>query len=314
LSCVYCSNKSSPQEEEYLSFDKISELLYKFKDLGVFEISLGGGEPLCHPDFSKIVKLAKELGFIILINSNGVYTQEQKDIMVESGIDKIKISIDGIDDKNDILRGKGTFKKAWASLEYLAKHGRNVKVNCTISKTNFDGAFELSKLCNDHGYGLKIAPMYSVGRAKNSKVDPVPLEDVIKLRKDIEKYCKENKINNKTNIASALFGHISKEEGEYNEIHIECCINRIHASINFDGDVFQTGCQTGFSSYTPLGNINNETFENIWEKINKYNDAPKDFVKECVDCNMEKRLDDYFLVTNDFHGEVWENDRTKIIF
>ncbi|MCX6803738.1 MAG: radical SAM protein [Candidatus Diapherotrites archaeon] len=314
LNCTYCSNDSSPLKEDLLNFYEVSRILYELKNMGVFEISFGGGEPLCHPDFFKIVKLAKELGFVIFINSNGIYTEEQKKMLAKSSIDKIKISIDGVSGVNDSLRGTGNFEKAWSSMLYFKKMGKRVKVNCTLSRKNFFGAFELSKLCNDNECGLKIAPMFNVGRAKNSKMEPILLEEILNLRNQIENYCKEKGIENRTNITSSLFCELSGEKGEFSGMHIECCINRIHTSIDFDGSVIQTGCQTYFERHKPLGNIKNENFSDVWAKIQVHNEKVKNLTKDCRECDLNQRLANYFWVTNDFHGEVFENGKTKIIF
>jgi len=314
LNCIYCSNYSDTNKIEKLTFEEVSLLLHEFKKMGVFEISLGGGEPLCHPDFFKIVKLAKKLGFVILMNSNGIYTNEQKKFLVESGIDKIKISIDGVGEKNDILRGKNSFKQAWSSVKYLKEKGKRVKINCTLLRKNFDGAFELSKLCNDNGISLKIAPMYYVGRGRFIKEKPILLTEIIDLKDKINKYCKEKQIENLTNIASALFGQISGEKGEFVEKHIECCINRMHMSVNMDGNVIPTGCQTCFNKYMAMGNIKSENCLDIWKKIQVYNDKKKESTKECRECDIVKKFGNYFIITNEFHGEVRENEKSKIIF
>lgn len=56
--CAYCYRGSTP-DQGYASEPEISSILHHLSRMGVFEVALGGGEPLQHPDIEEIVLCAK---------------------------------------------------------------------------------------------------------------------------------------------------------------------------------------------------------------------------------------------------------------
>lgn len=60
--CSYCY-RSSNQEGGFMSLEEYSHVLQELthKEYGsVFQVALGGGEPLLHPDFNEIIRLTRE--------------------------------------------------------------------------------------------------------------------------------------------------------------------------------------------------------------------------------------------------------------
>jgi len=314
LKCIYCSNDSSANKKEELSLPEVERILLELKAAGVFEISFNGGEPVCHKDFFRMVELAKEMGFVVLMNTNGVYTDEQLEKLACAKVDKIKISIDGMREHNDLLRGKGTFDRALFCTRHLKERGNKVKILCTLLKDNLNGAVSLGKFANESGYNLKIAPLYLVGRAKTLKNKIISLEELESVRSQINEYCEQNRIENRTNIATSLFADSCGVEADFKLKHIDCCNNRLHSFIDVNGNLYNTGCQTFLWKYDPAGNIKKQRFFEIWKKVQEDNEKKKNASLECRQCDIFLRLSTYFSTTNDYFGEVWENEKTKIIF
>ena len=61
--CSYCYQDST-KEGTHGELDFIESLAYSLKDMGVFEVALGGGEPTMHPDFVKILKTFRGHGIV----------------------------------------------------------------------------------------------------------------------------------------------------------------------------------------------------------------------------------------------------------
>jgi len=61
--CTFCYQDSTPQGK-HAPLNDIKQLLRKFKNFGVFELAIGGGEPTDHPDFIEILKYAYDLGMM----------------------------------------------------------------------------------------------------------------------------------------------------------------------------------------------------------------------------------------------------------
>ena len=72
LTCSFCCFANRDISEK-LETEKVLQALDSFKKIGVTGVEFtGGGEPSIHPDFKKIVRYAKDLGFSLGICTNGV--------------------------------------------------------------------------------------------------------------------------------------------------------------------------------------------------------------------------------------------------
>lgn len=61
--CSYCYQDSA-LDGSHCDMDFIQRLAWDFKDLGVFEVALGGGEPTMHPKFAKILQKFRNSGIV----------------------------------------------------------------------------------------------------------------------------------------------------------------------------------------------------------------------------------------------------------
>jgi len=77
--CDYCYRQSN-ETGSFMSLENFQiclEQLSNKKFGGVFQIALGGGEPLLHPDFSKMLRLAKKYNIIPNYTTSGNYFTEK---------------------------------------------------------------------------------------------------------------------------------------------------------------------------------------------------------------------------------------------
>ncbi len=63
IGCSYCYQDST-KAGVHGELDFIESLAYSFKDMGVFEVALGGGEPTMHPNFVEILKAFRSYGIV----------------------------------------------------------------------------------------------------------------------------------------------------------------------------------------------------------------------------------------------------------
>jgi len=107
--CIYCPHTAYKQNwrNRYLSMEAFTNLVPAFATTKLVYLQ-GWGEPFTHPQFFKMVRLAKQAGCMVGTTSNG--TLLNRDIiarLVNEGLDIIGFSLAGVDDKNDSIR-KGT--------------------------------------------------------------------------------------------------------------------------------------------------------------------------------------------------------------
>ncbi|MBF0595173.1 MAG: radical SAM protein [Candidatus Omnitrophica bacterium] len=112
-------------------------------------VSITGGEPLLHPDLENIIRhlLAfRNKGKIKVLGlySNGMFTAALRRLLSSNKRDLqgmfLGISLDGVEKTHDHLRGRGSFRKAIASLAMVTKEYAGVikpEVKFTINRFNY---------------------------------------------------------------------------------------------------------------------------------------------------------------------------------
>ncbi len=139
--------------EKELKTDQICDMIDELiEDLGVRRIRLVGGEPFLRGDTLQIVRHAKARGIHVNVVTDGFeITEELADQIVESGLDTIRFSLDGVGETHDKVRGKvGCYRRTVDSIRYIqeAKKRRSVshpevQIFSVITKINFDQVLPL---------------------------------------------------------------------------------------------------------------------------------------------------------------------------
>ena len=286
LFCTFCSNNSGKGENVRLTTGQIEMLIDSADEMGIFEVGIIGGEPLCHPDFFEIIRIIKKYGFPIYLNTNGIYNKSVLHMIRESGIDKIKVSLDGLKDCHENIRGRGTFNKTVSNIRYLKSHGNDVQINFTANKDNEKDIESLISLSDELGCPLKIAPMIPVGRAKNIVDKMIAYDDWLKICKRIVGFIGDFRPKIKVEIASGFITDSCDEViSKYCFLYTDCGVRGSFLSVNCHGDVFNTGKQTEFDSQHKVGNINDSSLQEIWDCTDKNN---LEYFNLCGKCSHRK--------------------------
>jgi radical SAM protein with 4Fe4S-binding SPASM domain len=147
LKCKHCY--LGEEEDQDLPTDLIFKIFDEFEEMGGLRLIVSGGEPLLHPDFWKINDSLKKRAFRSILNSNGILIDEEA--AGRFFFDEVQISLDGMKDGHEALRGKGTFKKAIAAIEASIKAGKDVSVATMIHSKNINEFNEMEKLLKELG-------------------------------------------------------------------------------------------------------------------------------------------------------------------
>ena len=111
LRCKMCPvNRGMRRKTQYMDFSLFKEIVDK--NPGVeFVLPFQWGEPLMHKDFFKMVKYANSKGVRIMFTTNGTLLNDEIcRKVVESGAERITISIDGIGETHTEIRGFDYYK------------------------------------------------------------------------------------------------------------------------------------------------------------------------------------------------------------
>ena len=147
--CIYCAHslKDHGQYEGNMTDELFDRILHDMKDFKhkVKKFNLFGfGESLCNPKFPQMAKKAKQadVSEAVEFTTNGLLiTPKKADEILESGIDTIRISMQGIDAESywKICRVRIDFERFLSNLKYLYDHKGKTRIRVKIGDLALKG-------------------------------------------------------------------------------------------------------------------------------------------------------------------------------
>jgi heme b synthase len=155
LSCVHCRAAATcgPYTGE-LDTPSAFKLLDEIARTGSPIVILTGGEPLLREDIFDIAAYGTEKGLRMVMAPNGtLITAASVQKMVETGIQRISISLDGATaERHDRFRGvEGAFSGALSGIEHAKAAGLEFQVNTTITQANLNDIEKIHRLAEKLG-------------------------------------------------------------------------------------------------------------------------------------------------------------------
>lgn len=141
LNCTTCFVRHGMGGNEELTRLQIYEIIDEAREFYGDCLHLTGGEPFIHPDIFDIVEYGKRSGYQnIVINTNGTLLNEDNVRRLSEFREfvHLTVSIDGFEDYNDKIRGKGVFNEAIKSLRLCEKHKIDFSVMTVVTKILMD--------------------------------------------------------------------------------------------------------------------------------------------------------------------------------
>ncbi len=127
------SRDMSSQKLENIDFGLAKKAISELSPVKPF-YSLFGGEPLTYPNLEELIVEIKTAGSVVDTPSNGTLLDKNAEMLVRTGFDSIRVSLDGPQEANDVQRGKGSYAKAIRGIETLYNEREKAgKKNPTIS-------------------------------------------------------------------------------------------------------------------------------------------------------------------------------------
>ena len=181
LECVHCLSSSGRRDPNELSTAEAKAVLDELRDLQVFYINIGGGEPMIRRDFFELVEYSIAQGIGVKFSTNGAFIDAEKARRL-TALDylDIQISLDGTDAMtNDAVRGDGSYATAIRAMEHLRDAGfveRNgpFKISVVVTRHNVDQLDEFKALADSFGAQLRITRLRPSGRGADTWHDLHP--------------------------------------------------------------------------------------------------------------------------------------------
>ena len=211
LACPVCfANAGATGYLVEPNYEEVVQILEHFRSIRPNPpplLQLSGGEPTLHPDLLKIVKVAKEMGFIeVMLTTNGIRMAKSVQYcidLIDAGVDAIYLSFGGVEaETTKKLYGIALNKSKMQSI----KNFHEALKSRPKSKSAIILVPTIIKGINDHEIGniFNVAKEY-IGTISGITFQPVSLcgrisqEDVLKMRYTTSDLKKEiNRVTNNT--------------------------------------------------------------------------------------------------------------------
>ncbi|MEZ6021329.1 MAG: radical SAM protein [Planctomycetota bacterium] len=162
LGCVFCGNRNMVRPWTYMPMPMYKQLLEQMKALDIKRLTLHTvGEPTMHKQLVQMVHMAKEVGMVVTLSTNGTLLDESlaRDL-VAAAPDILNLSLDAADEE--------TFKEIRKGIDPKAVY-ENLKTLHRIREAEgreFDSPWGTVKLPTLVGTGL-ITPVFTEDEARD---------------------------------------------------------------------------------------------------------------------------------------------------
>ncbi len=146
LRCKHCYDRSERSSMPIDKALKVLDELYDFckaRNVGG-QVSFSGGNPFLHPHFIELYRAASERGFALAILGNPVARGRIEEVLrIEKPV-FFQVSLEGLREHNDFIRGAGHFERTLAFLGLLRDLEIYSMVMLTLTKDNIDQILPLA--------------------------------------------------------------------------------------------------------------------------------------------------------------------------
>lgn len=266
LNCLHCYIPNSYRNFEQLNSEEIKRVIYEIYSLGGMYLVFSGGEPLLREDIFELISYAKSLKFVVILFTNGsLITKDTSRLLLESGVDKVEVSLYGTKSVHNSFVGKDVFDKVISGISFLNSLKVNVSIKTVLTKKNIDDYPKLKNLARKLKINLSVDFVVS---AKNNG-DRSSCDLMLSVEQLIE-FFKKEKIK------------FYFEKKQKNLKSIICSAGFNIATISADGYVYPC-----VAFPYRLGSIKKKSFIDIWNN-NKFLDKVKKYscYKKCYSCKL----------------------------
>jgi MoaA/NifB/PqqE/SkfB family radical SAM enzyme len=152
--CISCDYWKSRWEDR-IDTNRAVELLNEIGAAGIETLRLTGGEPLLRRDLFEILQRADTTPFKrIILQTNGLLLKKLCKDVNASPITKVAVSIDGLKQSNDLIRGiQGYFDLGIEGIKLL--RGKEVTLSVTLNRLSAEELKQLGDVAHSVGANIE---------------------------------------------------------------------------------------------------------------------------------------------------------------
>ncbi len=268
--CISCNYWQS-RWQDGISTDRAIELINEIDAAGIGALRLTGGEPLLRKDLFDVLAAANTSRFKrIILQTNGLAIKKLHKEINASPITHIAVSIDGLKQTNDLIRGiRGYFDLGIEGLRLLK--GKHLAISVTLNRMSASELDELAEIAQSIGAKLEFNILsQSLFFLKDANLDTMWPESGDVAR--IEEFLRERRPSYEVDYITRYYKHQQLAEPP-------CVLGYLQVFVLSNGDVL-TGCYP----LPPVGNILKDKLATILASEAYARQAEAMIRRECPGC------------------------------
>jgi Y-X(10)_GDL-associated radical SAM protein len=278
LKCQHCGSRAGRRRPDELTTAECLDLVAQLARLGTREVTLIGGEAYLRRDWVEIVRAVRAHGMDCAMQTGALPLNEERIRQAaEAGIQAVGVSVDGLEELHDRLRGvKGSFAAAFEALRLLRKHGVATSVNTQITSQVLPQLRELCELFIEAGAkNWQVQLTVAMGRAADNPellLQPYQLLELMPLLAELFWTGVERGMLLQPGNNVGYFGpyeSVWRGNGD-DRVHWSSC-NAGQNTMGIEADGTIKGCPSLPTVGYAGGNVRDLTLEKIWRDTPELN-------------------------------------------
>lgn len=166
--CGFCDIWERPSP--YVTYQQVEQNLQALKKLGVKVIDFTGGEPLLHREIDQFLKLAKKMGFITTLTTNGLLYPKLAE-RLKGQVDMLHFSLDTADQaKHDEMRGVACYDHVMESIQIAKSLRERPDILMTVFEENISDIQALyENICLPNNLVLILNPAFDYNEVETGQ-------------------------------------------------------------------------------------------------------------------------------------------------
>jgi len=287
LQCTHCLVSSGPWEDKGLRTEEIKKIIDEARELGVFRFYFTGGEPFIRKDIFELIEyVTRGEHSELIVLTNGMFFNKTNylSLLMEAGRNRLKpqISLDGSTaEANDLIRGKGSFKKIIQGIRTSVEAELNPTVTTVVTSSNAKDLPNITKLIASIGVkNHHLLWLHQRGRINNGGKNLVlPTYELIEVVKKVKNTADDLgiTIDNFESIRGKLKSRKFTKFDLSNACWDSLCVYS-------DGEVYPSAAFANVKGLSS-GNIKDNSLKDIWQKSHVFNMFRNATVQNKTECN-----------------------------
>ena len=230
---------------DILTFEELTRLVGFFAELGVEKLRVTGGEPLLRNDLPQLLGMLNAIDGIddLTLTTNGYLLSQFAQKLKDSGLDRITVSLDSLDDEVfKAMNGRGfTTERVLQAIQTASEVGLSpIKINCVVQKgVNDHTIVDLARYFHGTGHIVRYIEYMDVGNVNGWRSEHVLSAEEIIARLDAEMPLEPTESNYQGEVATRYrYRDGSGEIGIIASVTKPFCGDCARVRLSTDGKIF----------------------------------------------------------------------------